>query len=203
MGIDDLLTREGLATGVRLLVLSMAAVWRGDWEQLAACAHRGRVHGQPRQEFEEMLLQAVLFVGFPRVVSAFETLAEVWPPAASPAGGALPADRQPLAGRQLFAAIYGHNDAAVQAMLRGFHEDFHAFVLDVAYGRILARPGLEPGVRELLAVGVLAAQDQVRQFAAHARGAVNLGRSTAELQEVLVTVFAGSPLAHAWLQRLR
>ena len=203
MGIDDLLTRDGLAPGARLLVLAMAAVWRGDWEQLAAAAHRGRVHGQPRSEFEEMLLQAVLFAGFPRAVTAFETLAEVWPPPAAPGGGALPASEQPAAGRQLFAAIYGRNDTAVQAMLASFHGEFRSFVLDVAYGRILARPGLDPGVRELLAVGVLAVQDQVRQFVAHARGALNLGRSKDELREVLVTVFGDSPAVDAWLQRLR
>jgi alkylhydroperoxidase/carboxymuconolactone decarboxylase family protein YurZ len=203
MGIDELLTRDGLLPHVRLLVLATASVWRGDWEQFKACAHRSRIRGQPRTEFEEMLLQSVLFAGFPRVVTAFESLANVWPPPSPPSGGALPSEQQAAAGRELFAAIYAHNDATVQAMLRGFHTDFHSFVLDVAYGRVLSRPGLEAGVRELLAIGALAAQDQVRQFVAHARGALNLGRDRAELREVLVTVLGDSREVDAWLQRVR
>lgn len=190
MTLDELLARSGLPPALRLLVLGLAAVWRGDWPTLAACARRGRAAGQPRQDFEETLLQAVLFAGFPRVVTAFETLAGVWPATTPPTGGALPAAEQAAAGRALFAAIYGRNEAAVHGMLRGFHAEFHDFVLDAAYGRILSRPGLPARIRELLACGVLAAQDQLRQFAGHARGALHLGATREELREVLATVFA-------------
>ncbi|MBL8729955.1 MAG: carboxymuconolactone decarboxylase family protein [Planctomycetes bacterium] len=202
MGIDELLQRDGLSPATRLLVLAIASVWRGDWGRLEGCAQRARQRRQPRQDFEETLLQAVLFAGFPRVVTAFEVLGDAWPAAAPPAGGALPPDQQAAAGRALFAAIYGRNEAAVHAMLRGFHGDFHDFVLESAYGRVLSRPGLEPRVRELLAVGVLAAQDQLRQFVGHARGALHFGATRSELREVLVTVLGDEKRIEPWLRRV-
>lgn len=203
MGIDDLLARDGLSPSLRLLVLTLVAAWRGDQDRLAECARRGRAHSQPRQDFEETLLQAVLFAGFPRVVSAFETLAAVWPTDAPPHGGALPMADQAAAGNALFAAIYGKNEQAVHALLRGFHAEFHDFVLEAAYGRILSRPWFDGRTRELMAVGVLAAQEQLRQFVGHARGAIHLGATKAELREVLVTVFGNGPQVDGWMQLLR
>ncbi len=203
MRFEEQFARPGLPPPVRLLVLTMVGIWRADWDTVQAAAATGRQLGMPRSEFEEVLLQAVLFCGFPRVVTAFEQLAVVWPAERAPAGGALPVAEQAAAGRALFAAIYGRNDVAVRTMLQGYHQEFHDFVLEAAYGRILARPGLSPQIRELLATGVLAAMDQLRQFVAHARGALQFGSSRAELREVLVTVFGDVPATDEWLQRVR
>jgi 4-carboxymuconolactone decarboxylase len=202
MGIDELLRRDGLPPPIRLMVLALASVWRGDWGRLRECAQHAMAQRQPRQDFEETLLQAVLFAGFPRAVTAFEVLAEAWPATAPPTGGALPPAEQAAAGQALFAAIYGRNEAAVHTMLRGFHGEFHDFVLESAYGRVLSRPGLTPRVRELLATGVLAAQDQLPQFVGHARGALHFGATRIELQEVLVTVLGSLEQAESWLRRV-
>lgn len=202
MRTDELLRRDGLAPPIRLMVLAMVAVWRGDQDQLRECARLAAGRRQPRQDFEETLLQAVLFAGFPRVVTAFETLAEAWPTTSAPTGGGLPVAEQAAAGQALFAAIYGRNETAVHGMLRGFHADFHDFVLEAAYGRVLSRPWLTPKVRELLAIGVLAAQDQLPQFVGHARGATHFGATPDELREVLVTVFGDSPQVERWLRRV-
>lgn len=206
MRIDELLARDGLEAPVRLLVLALVAIWRGDWRRLAECAERGRALGQSRRDFEETLLQAVLFCGFPRVVTAFETLGEAWPASEPPRGGALPVAEQPAAGRALFAAIYGRNETAVHTMLRGYHAEFHDFVLEAAYGRVLTRPGLAPRVRELLAVSVLAAQEQMPQFVGHARGALHFGASRGELREVLVSALGdparGDVAVDSWLRRV-
>ena len=201
--IEELLLRTGLSPSTRLLVIASVAAWRGDQDRLGECARCARELGQPRQDFEEALLQTVLFAGFPRAVTAFETLNRVWPADPAPTGGGLPRSEQLAAGNALFAAIYGHNDAAVHAMLRGFHAEFHDFVLEAAYGRILARPGLPPLVRETMAIAVLAAQDQARQFVAHARGAAHFGASKAELREALVSIFAHEPDVDRWMQLLR
>lgn len=185
------------------LATALVAVWRGDQPALAAAVAAARAADQPRAELEETLLQAVLFCGFPRVVSAFETLQAAWPVAVAPAGGGLPPADWPTAGRALFAAIYGRNDQAVRQLLGTFHQEFHDFVLEAAYGRILTRPGLDPRTRELLAIGVLAAMDQPRQFVAHARGALHFGADRQALHEVLVAVFGDGPEAAAWLQRVK
>ena len=170
---------------------------------MQACAESARGRGDARADFEETLLQAVLFCGFPRVVTAFETLSAAWPVATAPAGGALPQAEQAAAGQALFAGIYGQNTAAVDAMLRGFHADFHAFVFEVAYGRILTRPRLSARERELLAVGLLAAQDQVRQFAGHARGALHFGANRTELREVVVSALGETTAVDTWCARIR
>jgi 4-carboxymuconolactone decarboxylase len=207
MVLGELLERPGLAPGNRLLVHGIASVWRGAWPVLREAFVAAQARALPRADFEELLLQAVLFCGFPRVVTAFETLAEAWPVAAAPVGGGLPPAEQSTAGRHLFAAIYGKNDAAVRAMLQRHHGELHDFVLEAAYGRILARPGLSPHVRELVAVGALAVMGQQRQFVAHARGALHFGSSLAELREVLVTVFGAESQNAAevdgWLQLVR
>lgn len=190
---------------LQLLVQLGASIWRADWPLLERCALAAQTAVVPRADCEEVLLQAVLFCGFPRVVTAFESFGTAWPITAgtTPHGGALPREEQKAAGRALFAAIYGRNDEAVRAMLAGYHQEFHDFVLEAAYGRILARPGLPPRERELIAVGTLAAMDQLRQFVAHARGALHFGSSVAELREVLALVLGESPQVDAWLQRVR
>jgi alkylhydroperoxidase/carboxymuconolactone decarboxylase family protein YurZ len=202
MSLDELLARPGLRPPLRLMVAAAVAIWRADWARMNECATVARRTGQPRSDLEETLLQAVLFCGFPRVVTAFEQLTAAWPVADPPTGGSLPVADQATAAQALFAAVYGRNAAAVDAMLRSFHADFHAFVLDVAYGRILARPALSAKDREVLAVGLLAAQDQVRQFAGHARGAMHFGATKAELREALVTVLGDSPAVDGWLARI-
>lgn len=204
MDLAALLSRPGLAAADRLLVVAGAAIWRGAWPQFVDAVAAARSHAVPRAELEECLLQAVLFCGFPRVVTAFEHLAAAWPAASPPGGGGVPADERRTAGSALFAAIYGKNDAAVRGLLASFHGEFHDFVLEAAYGRILARPGLTPLRRELLAVGLLAAQDQQRQFQAHARGALAFGAERTQLREVLATVFGvDAPAVDDWLARVR
>ena len=208
MNVDELLARPGLAPRVRVLVAVATSVWRGDWAGLALWARTARDRGQSRQDLEEILLQAILFCGFPRVVTAFEQLGEAWPAPVAPTGGSLPPGERTAASRELFAAVYGDNDKAVRAMLRGYHEELHDFVLDAAYGRILSRPALDAATREIVAAGLLAAQDQVRQFVGHARGALRLGATKEQLREALVTALGGGADGDGgdvdgWFSRLR
>ncbi|HEB51892.1 MAG TPA: carboxymuconolactone decarboxylase family protein [bacterium] len=187
---ERLLDREHLAPRIRTLIGCATAIWHADWPRLERWAELARQLGQPRADIEETLLQCVLFCGFPRVITAFEHAARAWPSERPPQGGALPPERQRAAGEELFATIYGKNQTAVRAMLASYHGELHDFVFEAAYGRILTRPHLPPQTRELIAVGVLVAQRQKRQFAGHARGAMHLGASLEELREVLVTALA-------------
>lgn len=199
--LDAQLQRGGLPVRTRLLALLIAAIGPGDWDRFAAVAARAR-DLLPRADLEETLLQATLFFGFPRAVSAFERLDDVWPPAFPPAGGDVPADERTTRGRELFAAIYGRNDAGVRARLRSFHAAFHDFVLETAYGRILARPGLDPGTRELLAVTALTALDQVPQLVAHGRGALHFGTGRAAVGEAIRCACPDEEAAAELLRRI-
>lgn len=179
------LDRSGLDKRTRLLVLAVVAIQPADWLTFQAVAGTARELGVRRSEFEEALLQATLFYGFPRVVTAFEQLHEVWPADAPPCGGSVPAEQHRARGRALFAAIYGKNDEAVRRKLAAFHLDFHDFVLEAAYGRILSREGLDVATRELMATGALAVSDQTPQLIAHARGAILHGASRDAVREAL------------------
>ncbi len=202
--LDALLCRDGLAPRLRILAVATGAIAHGDWARLAAAvrAARGGAHGATRSDLEETLLQGVLFFGFPRCVSAFEVLGKEWPCATAPSGGALPKDDQAAAGRVLFDAIYDRNAPAVHALLRGFHAEFHDFVLEAAYGRVLSRPGLPPRERELIAVTALAALDQVPQLVAHGRGARRFGAEADEVREALVTALGDDPAVLEHLRRI-
>ena len=82
-------------------------------------------------------------------------------------------------------------------MLRHYHVDFHDFVLESAYGRVLARPGLTACEREILACATLAAMDQIPQMVAHSRGARRFGASPEQLGEALRRVgVEGEELEH-------
>ncbi|MCA9002469.1 MAG: hypothetical protein KDB61_11130, partial [Planctomycetes bacterium] len=55
------------------LVDMISRVARGDWEGLAEL-RRGLPPGEPDARWREALIQSHLFLGFPRVVEAFEVL---------------------------------------------------------------------------------------------------------------------------------
>ena len=175
----------GFDVRLRSLLVCKVAIWPADWARLAEELGQARGRGADRADFAEAFLQAILFYGFPRAVSAFEILQRDWPVDTAPSGGSLPREDQARAGRELFDSIYGKNHAAVHALLRSFHAEFHDFVLEAAYGRILTRPGLVPRERELLATAALAVMRQIPQLLAHSRGALRFGATEAELREAL------------------
>lgn len=197
-----LLQRAGLPRELRLLVLLSTSLWAADWELLRECARRLRAAGAARAAAEEALLQAALFFGFPRTVTAFDALQEAWPATPSPAGGDVPAEQHSSRGREVFHAVYGDNAERVRAALRACHAAFHDFVLECAYGRVLARPGLPLRERELLAAAALAVLQQAPQLVAHGRGALRAGATAAELRETLWTVLQDDARADAALRRI-
>ena len=169
----------------RLARLTTAIVL-GQWEELA----RVRVEapaGEPDRAWREAVLQAHLFAGFPRLVEAYGVL--------ETAGGLGEFDADETAhedaatttprGRELFDRIYGAEAERVRAALERRQPLFASWIESHAYGRVLSRPGLDAGRRELLACCALAATGQDRQLASHARGALRCGATRAELQSVL------------------
>ena len=158
MDLEALFSRPGLTTEERALVVAKAAIANAQWDRFSAATSHAKDTEVPRARLEETLLQAVLFYGFPRVVSAFETLARAWPADEPPRGGALPQERQLAAGTELFDTIYDDNAEAVHQMLRSFHHEFHDFVLGAAYGRVLVGLQVDPSEHD----DVLAALERVQ-----------------------------------------
>ena len=176
------------------------AVVQGDWERLRA-ERLAAPAGEPDRGWRECVLQAHVFAGFPRVVEAYGVLAAC-------GGLGKPAPEEILGesdeherGRALFERIYERDAPKVRAMLRDGHPDFERWIEGHAYGRILSRPGLEPRLRELLAVAGLAALGQDRQVASHARGALRCGATPREVADVIEAI--GERMSPARHQRAR
>lgn len=148
-------------------------------------------HGEPDRAWREVVLQVHVFAGFPRLVETFGVLE-----AAGGLGALEPGEeraREPeadarSAGSALFERIYATDAPGVRAMLAHYHPDFAAWIEEHAYGRVLARPGLAPRMRELCAVAALAVLGQDRQLASHVRGALRCGASRAEVESVLAVL---------------
>lgn len=177
----------------RLFALTVFAVL-GRWSELTAL--RRGLTDEPGRAWREALLQAHLFAGFPRIVEAFGVLAAAGGLGAPEPDEVLAEPDLPERGWALFDRVYGAGAERVRAQLADFHPDFAGWIAGHAYGRVLARPGLAPHERELLAVAALAALGQDRQLASHARGAVALGASAREVHAVLAAI-------EPWIERER
>lgn len=188
-----------------LRVFALAVV--GHWDELAQ-ARREAPEGEPDRAWREVALQVHVFAGFPRAVEAYSVLERAGGLGLPEPGEALAEPDQFERGHALFERVYAAHAPAIRAALERGHPDFARFVEGHAYGRILARPGLEPVFREQLAVAALAALGQERQLASHARGCVRLGGSEADVRAALDAVadlIAPERLARARaaLERLR
>jgi len=189
-----------LGASERRLVRLSAAIALGRWDELRAL-RRTAPSGEPDRRWREVLLQAHLFAGFPRAVEAASVLSEAGGLGTCDADELERSAPSPEDGRALFERIYSDQASAVRAALEHAHPLLARWIAEHAYARVLARAGLAPDRRELAAVAALAGQEQDRQLAAHARGAVRLGASRAEVHAVLDAI--ADMLAPAALQRAR
>lgn len=175
-----------LADREKRLVHLFVAIVAGDWDRVREM-RLGCTGDEPDRGWRETVLQAHVFAGFPRVVEALGVLQAaggLGEPDEDEMGSAAP-DAERARGRALFERIYEQKNEAILATLEGGHADFADWILGHAYGRVLARPGLSPRMRELLAVAALASGGQLRQLASHARGAVRCGATPDEVNETV------------------
>jgi 4-carboxymuconolactone decarboxylase len=169
------------------LVRLFTCVVLGRWEDVARLRAEAPAP-EPDRAWREAVLQAHVFAGFPRVVEAYDVLARAGGLGTLEPEEILAEPDQPARGRALFERIYQEQAGTIRATLAAGHPDFAAFIEGHAYGRILARPGLEPALRELLAVAALSALGQERQLASHARGALRCGAPAEAVHAALENV---------------
>lgn len=178
----------------RLMRLFTAAVLGRFDEVVRVRAHAGP--GEPDRRWREAVLQVHVFAGFPRLVETYGALEAAGglgtpePDEMRESTGAArpPGDDARSRGLALFERIYRTDASGVLAMLQRQHPDFSAWILEHAYGRVLARTGLAADRRELLAVCALAALGQERQLASHVRGSLRCGATREEIDQALASV---------------
>jgi 4-carboxymuconolactone decarboxylase len=105
-------------------------------------------------------------------------------------------------GRKELRAVLGDKGEELFAELRSAFPDLARLYVEYPYGEIYSRPHLDLKSRELIAIGIMAAQGTARtQLITHMHGALNVGCSREQILEVVLmsSVFAGFPAAlNAW-----
>src|SRR5690606_12397590 len=88
-------------------------------------------------------------------------------------------------GEAVCARVYGAQYERLRERVAGLHPDLEAWMLEEGYGKVLGRPGLALGVRELRVVATLVPQDAPAQLRSHLRGALNVGVAAQDVAEAL------------------
>lgn len=164
------------------LVDLAAALAAGDTTAEAAAFERLEAAGR-LTEVEELLLQSYLFLGFPVTLEAFRR----WRMRGNPA---------PEAGVDRFEAWRERGEAVCRTVYAGkyerlrqnvarLHPDLDRWMVVEGYGKVLGRPDLALGVREMCIVGMLVVLGARRQLRSHLQGALSAGVPPGDVEAVV------------------
>ncbi len=171
-------------------VLVSAALVSRKGEQLASEFSAALNEALSPEEIVELILQSLLFDGYPTALEAFLTLKELIP-------DRLPAENllERYTGEQteiwrsrgesLCRRIYGRNFERLMSNVSSFSPTLQEWMLLEGYGRVLARPSLSIQLRELGIIAILAVKNQPRQLHSHLRGGAHVGLSLLQLESAV------------------
>jgi 4-carboxymuconolactone decarboxylase len=134
----------------------------------------------PSDWVEEVVLQSHLFSGFPRALNA----AREWRKFYDGKGkrqsvvqgrGQGGFEFYQRVGEETCARVYGRFYSKLRANIVELHPELDRWMIVEGYGKVLSRPGLDLGRRELCIVAACAASGQDRQLHSHLHGARNVG----------------------------
>lgn len=147
---------------------------------------------------EELVLQSYLFAGFPRALNAareWRRAAGTPPPETDEAEELWRASAEwATRGEVTCKAVYGAAYERLRRNIRTLHPALDAWMITEGYGKVLSRPGLDLPRRELCVIAACVAGAQERQLHAHLHGALNVGASTAWVQDALEALAGVVPL---------
>ena len=170
------------------LVRLAAAIAAGTESGLREGMVEARRAALPPEWVDELLLQSILMVGYPRALVAFgmwRALSEAPAPAADPDASYDRVHEWEARGAETCRRIYGSNYGRLRANVRALHPAADTWMLVEGYGRTLSRTGLDLKRRELCTVAQTAVLDTPRQLHAHLCGALNAGATLAEVEGAL------------------
>lgn len=177
------------------LIRFAAAIAGGEERPLRAAVEDCRLAEVPPRWVDELLLQSVLMVGYPRALIA----ALAWRTEGPPAPGADPdadyrhAGEWARRGEATCRTVYGDNYDRLRDNVRRLHPALDQWMVTEGYGRTLSRPGLDLKRRELCTVAQTAVLEAPHQLHSHLRGALHAGASVAEVEEALAVTTAAMP----------
>ena len=180
---EDPRTLRALDDATRSLI-RLAAVVSGGTEQAIREA-MAVAHGEvPSVWVEELLLQSYLFAGFPRALNAMREWRRYEPEIATSPNPSDP-DSTRDDGEATCSAVYGSMYERLRQNIRALHPLLDDWMITEGYGKVLSRPALDLGRRELCIVAACAATGQDRQLHSHLHGAVNVGVAPSVIDQSL------------------
>lgn len=183
--------QESLDPQTRDLVRFAAAIAQGYEPELRERVAPLRSSQVPVEWIEELLLQSVLMVGYPRALIAFtvwRTYSELPAPISDPDQDYSRAGEWARRGEELCAVVYGDNYDKLRQSVQALHPAVDSWMITEGYGRTLARPGLDLRRRELCTVAQTAVLEAPRQLHSHLRGALNAGATFGQIEGALSIV---------------
>jgi 4-carboxymuconolactone decarboxylase len=134
---------------------------------------------------EELLLQTYLFAGFPRALNAFREWRRRIPARPDSEAPDMDVAAWEARGRETCRKVYGRMYEKLRENIDGLHPALDSWMIVEGYGKVLSRPGLDLGRRELCIVAACIASGQERQLHSHLHGALNVGVSPAVVRDSL------------------
>lgn len=179
------------------LVQLAAAVAQGYQPELRERASHAFVSKVPAEWVQEMLLQSVLMVGYPRALVGFAVWADVSGVPGPPddeASSYTNIQEWQRRGEDVCKQVYAENYAKLRENVQRLHPALDAWMITEGYGRTIGRPGLDLLRRELCVIAQTAVLETPRQLHSHLRGALNAGATLAQIEAVLSVVNPLLPL---------
>jgi 4-carboxymuconolactone decarboxylase len=173
------------------LVRFAAVIASGDEPDLREGAAECRSAQVPIPWVEELLLQSLLMVGYPRTLVAlaiWRKVARVAPPSHDPEAGYVRVGEWTARGEKTCRMVYGANYDRLRENVRDLHPAVDTWMVTEGYGRTMSRPGLDLLRRELCVVAQTAVLETPRQLHSHLRGALHAGATLGQIEAVLSVV---------------
>jgi 4-carboxymuconolactone decarboxylase len=190
---------EALDAGTLALVRFAAAIAEGDEAELLERIDELRAAETPAIWVEELLLQSLLMVGYPRTLVAmahWRRAGGTPAPTSDPDADYARAAEWRRRGEATCATVYGDHYRKLRQNVAALHPALDAWMVGEGYGRTLSRPGLDLPRRELCVVAQTAVLDTPRQLYSHLRGALNAGATVADVEATLAAVHPLLTAAH-------
>jgi 4-carboxymuconolactone decarboxylase len=177
---------NNLPDRLRLFALASAHATSGnlstlkrDWTYIQADSHKAGL---------EAILQTVAFSGFHRLHNALRAVHDTGVCSTAidlAAEDAIDFSTFPAAGERTLNAIYTSSFGPLEKSIARMHPDMWCFIVEFAYGRVLARLGLSIAERELSALAVLVGNATFPQLRSHMRGALLNGAKLDQVRGIL------------------
>ena len=183
--------QDNLDPQTRDLVRFAAAIAQGYEPELRERVSPLRSSQVPPQWVEELLLQSVLMVGYPRALIAFgvwRKFSGVPAPQSDEGQDYGQTEEWTRRGEAVCATVYGENYRKLRESVRTLHPAIDAWMITEGYGRTLGRSGLDLMRRELCTVAQTAVLEAPKQLHSHLRGALNAGADPMQVDAVLSVV---------------